>query len=268
MSNGRDLSKTTAALVAHCDDFELGMGGTAAKLVAQGWEFYIFVLSSHRRRRSDKDADAADRLAQIREEEACCGAESLGIPRTNVHFLRISEDEDNRSVAGRIHRILESIFGTYRPSLPFLFTHSGHDRHADHVRCSLVASSAFRIPILKFAVASSTEADFRPDLCVDISDHFDRKIDAFAQHRTQAELKAGARPIIDVLREFDGRTRRETGFIFSECFEVSHLAAGAELDPVLQLCDSPAYRQRLTAKLASGEADRHGSSETRSKTSS
>lgn len=249
-----DLSKVTAVLVAHCDDFELGMGGTAAKLAAQGWTFHVFVLCSHRRRGDDKDAATVDTIRKLREEEALRGAEVLGIPRSQVHFLNAGENEDERALAGRIHRQLETIYDTYRPAFPFVFTHCEHDRHADHVSCNKIASAAFRMPILKFAVASSTEADFEPDICVDTSDYFEQKVSAFEQHGTQAELKAGTRPILDVLREFDGRCRQATGFRFSECFEVSLLAVGCDIDPILSICDSAAYRQRLVAKLAVGDA--------------
>jgi LmbE family N-acetylglucosaminyl deacetylase len=72
MNDRLDLSKTTLALVAHCDDLELGMGGTAAKLAAQGWVVHVFVLSSHRKRRDDADITAAEKVAEVREEETRC----------------------------------------------------------------------------------------------------------------------------------------------------------------------------------------------------
>ena len=193
-------------------------------------------------------------MAEIREEEARCGAETLGIPRSNVHFLRVAGNKTDRTVIGSIHRVLEHAFGTYKVPLPFVFTHTAHDRHADHKKCESIASSVFRVPILKFAVASSAEAYFQPDICIDISDYFDLKVEAFEQHRSQAQLKAGPRPIVEVLRDFDGRNRRETGFTFSECFEMSSLAVCREFDPVLEICDSPLYRQRLAAKLSTGDS--------------
>jgi len=76
-----NVHRTSLALVAHCDDLELGLGGTVAKLVSRGWTFHVFVLSSQRRRRDSDTSEEIEGLAAMREREALEGAGVLGMPR-------------------------------------------------------------------------------------------------------------------------------------------------------------------------------------------
>lgn len=252
MSEPHDLTKTTAIVVAHCDDLELGMGGTVAKLADAGWCIHVFVLSSQPEIASLSEAEFS-RLQASREAEAINGASVLGIPPSQVHFLRVGAFT-RREVVGRIHGVCREAFQTHRPTLPFVFSHTLHDRHSDHVECYGITRQAFRVPMLSFAVATSTDGRFDPVVCVDTTLTFERKTSAFSKHESQQSLNVDGVPMSVFLPDFDARRSTETGFGYSEFFELDVLLAQrddfSKISPVVQLCDSKDYAARLVAQVS------------------
>lgn len=115
-SRNEGLSKTTIVIAAHCDDLELGVGGTVAKLAHQGWNVHAIIIDSQPITYDSSDDNYATRTT-IRESEALAGARILGIRRENILFLRASSDTSQqqwnpRSLVHQIHSYCKARFGT------------------------------------------------------------------------------------------------------------------------------------------------------------
>ena len=248
-----DLSRTTVAVVAHCDDLELGAGGTVARLCDDGWVVHVLILCSQQMT-PERTADEVAQMAALRERESMVGARVLGITSENLHFFRLANFSDTRNTVGKIHQKCEQLFGSKKPALPFVLTHTVNDQHPDHRKSFEIASAAFRVPLLCMLVASSTANRFNPIIGVDISTTFERKLAAFKAHESQQTLQAGLGGLmVERLRDIDAQEQRRVGFKYGEFFELVYLYADREnvasFIPVARLCDSRPHFEKLIDQL-------------------
>lgn len=263
-------TRATMAIVAHCDDLELGAGGTIAKLVSEGWDVHVVVIESQARlpseeRRgrsgesepSEREADLRRSKAELREAEAIAGANVLGVERDRIVFVRASEasatgEWNIRDVVSRIHDYCQQRLGVRKPSFPFVFTHTKQDRHLHHVQANAIAGQAFKTPLLCFKVASSTEDAFDPIVGVDISKWIETKRKAFEAHASQRELRfAGGRLAVDAIHEEAREWSQIVGFPYGEYFECEWPADVSvhQLEPLVELSDSDHHFNQFIRKL-------------------
>jgi len=210
---------------AHSDDVELGMGGTLAKYTNLGKTAVICDLT---------EAElSSNGTPENRKREAERAAKCLGVrERVNLNM----GDRNLFITPENIAKIV-AVIRRYQPKLIFAPYHV--DRHPDHGRVSeLVFEAVFSAGIRKYedqdgqgvhkpaAVYEYMINSFhRPDFCVDISDSFEKKIQALKCYQSQFERSSNGviTPLTEgYLEAVEGRERafgRDAGVLFAEGFK-------------------------------------------------
>jgi bacillithiol biosynthesis deacetylase BshB1 len=175
---------------AHPDDVELCCAGLAARLVAEGFQVGICDLTrgeTASRGTAEERAREADEAARIL---GVARRENLGLPDTGV----------NGRDPGQLRAAVE-LLRRLRPSL--LVAPDPRDEHPDHVEGARLLTRAAYLAGLKRYPAGGER--FRPDLVlhavyrdpiapdvlVDVSDGFERRMAALRAHRSQLGLDGG-----------------------------------------------------------------------------
>lgn len=185
------IGNTRRALVIapHPDDEVLGCGGTIARLADSGCEVEVLIVTRGKPPRF-KDADAQ---CVRRETEAAHAV--LGVKRTR--FADFPAAELDCVAHADLNRALADLVADAAPDtlfLPFI-----GDIHLDHqlvFTAGLVAARptlpSFPARVLAYETLSETNwyaagitPGFCPNVYVDISDHCERKLAAFAAYRSQ-----------------------------------------------------------------------------------
>jgi len=173
---------------AHPDDAELGMGGTIAKLVAEGKsvgiiDFTEAELSSNGTVESRiKETEEASRVLKVAMRE------NLKVPDGKVKV----EEEIVKKVV--------SLLRQYKPRV--VFAPYFNDRHPDHIGASkIVKEAVFFSGLKKIETKLDGEIqtihrpeklfyymqtyEFTPSFVVDISNHFETKMEAVRAYKSQ-----------------------------------------------------------------------------------
>lgn len=176
------------AFAAHPDDIELSAAGTLMKHIAQGKKVAIVDLTQ---------GELGSRgTIQTRYEEAAAASEIMGIHfRENVKmedgFFEINE-ANKRKIIEQVRR--------FQPEI--VLANAITDRHPDHGRAGqLVSEACFLSGLLKIETEWEGEKQekhrpkavyhyiqdyyLNPDFVVDISDFYERKMEAILAYRTQ-----------------------------------------------------------------------------------
>lgn len=227
-------------VMAHPDDPEFSCGGTIAKWAAEGKEITYALFTSGDKGSSDPEM-TSDRLAKIREQEQRAAARTLGV--RDVVFLGHGDGEVEETSQGRGQVV--RLIRMYQPDI--LVTMDPHRRywqHRDHRNAATMALDAvypysrdyLHYPehraegfmphkVGEVFIAGPEE----PDFWIDISDHFEKKVDAIQCHHSQvgersreemvermttmarrfnAKLPEGAQPgMVEAFRRIDYRRR-------------------------------------------------------------
>ncbi len=175
-------------LAVHPDDAELGCAGTLLKHIAMGHKVGIVDLT-----RGELGTRGS---AEQRDKEAALAAEILGLTvRENLCLADGFFQNDQEHQLKVITAIRK-----YQPEI--IITNAYHDRHPDHGRASeLVEASAFLAGLVKVEthVDNVRQAPWRPkltlhfiqdnyiepDIIVDITDYWDKKMESVSAYGTQ-----------------------------------------------------------------------------------
>jgi bacillithiol biosynthesis deacetylase BshB1 len=175
-------------ITAHPDDVEIGMGGTVLKHVAQGRSVGLVELTA---------GELGTRgSAEIRKREAAEAAKVLGVKfryqlGLRDGFFRMDEES-----------LLKVVVALRRHRPRVVLTNAVRDRHPDHGRgASLVAEACFLSGLRRITtehVGAAQEAWrpvtvlhgvqdrwIDPDLVIDVSAFWDRKMEALQCFRSQ-----------------------------------------------------------------------------------
>jgi LmbE family N-acetylglucosaminyl deacetylase len=182
------LARRILIIAPHPDDEVLGVGGTIARLAAEGSEVFV-LLVTHATHPPFPEALIAAGRREAGEAQEILGVQEmiqLDVPAAAVDSLA------HRDLNERIGTVLEEI----RPGmvfLPFL-----GDMHLDHqliFQSSMVACRPHGRPsptILAYETLSETNWNapyltpgFLPNWFVDISDHFETKMRALRTYESQ-----------------------------------------------------------------------------------
>ncbi|RHB51055.1 bacillithiol biosynthesis deacetylase BshB1 [Exiguobacterium sp. AM39-5BH] len=187
------------AIGAHPDDIEIGIAGMTAQWTEAGVDvLYVDLTKAELSSNGDvvtrgHEAEAADRV--------------LGIRRTNLGF-------PDRGLTGEATQI-EAIVRLIRTERPthVLYPY-GIDRHPDHGACArLVEEALFNAGIRKFmpdvpayrpssAYQYMINANTTPDVCIDITDTVQHKLNALRAYASQFTPVDGvATPLTDAYLE-------------------------------------------------------------------
>lgn len=178
------------AFGAHPDDVELGCGATIAKEVSKGKKVGIIDLT--------RGELGTRGTAETRDQEAADAAKILGVvARRNMEFA------DGFFVNDRFHQLeIIKMIRLFRPEI--ILCNAIDDRHIDHGKGSkLVSDACFLSGLLKIDTKHEDEdqwqdpwrpkaiyhyiqwKDLEPDVAVDVSGYFDRKMEAVLSYKTQ-----------------------------------------------------------------------------------
>ena len=177
------------AFGAHPDDVELGAGGTLCKAVALGQKVVIIDLTQ---------GELGTRgSAQQRAVEAEKAATIIGaLARENLSLADGFFENSKENQLKVIRKIRQ-----YQPEV--VFCNAIRDRHIDHGRgSSLVSQACFLSGLIKIETLDSEEEpqqawrpkqvlhyiqweEIEPQLCLDISDYLDQKMEAVKAYDSQ-----------------------------------------------------------------------------------
>ncbi len=221
------------AIAAHRDDVELTCGGTLLAAAARGHTTGILDLSQGEAGTRGSAELRADEAAQAAKILGVTVRENLGLPDAGV----MNTPETRAMVAGVIRRLQPRI--VIAPSLK--------GRHPDHIAAAqLVRDACFVAGLAKVSPgiprhrphkiihAVTYRQDFeRPTFVVDISDVFERKLEAIRCYGSQFEgvVQAGevypnGEPLYDIVRHYAAyygaliRTRYGEPFFTTETMRV------------------------------------------------
>jgi LmbE family N-acetylglucosaminyl deacetylase len=193
------------ALGAHPDDVEIGAAVLVRRLVDEGHDVWLLVVT-------DDPADAATRRV-----EAVVAAGVLGVPEAQVLFGGHPDGgfRADRTSVGHLRRLT-----TEHGLVPdVVVTHTSADSHNDHVEVNRAAHAAFRDTVfLHFPVHISVQLDrFAPRLWVEVDDErAPVKEAALRAHRSQ-----DARISKNDLPAFEGDLGDRGELPRAEAFEVA-----------------------------------------------
>ncbi len=194
------------AFGAHPDDLEVGAGGLLSRLVAEGAQVTMAVVSVPQR--------FAERVAEAR-----AGARVIG-----ADVMLLFEDRECRVEDIPMHELVRRfdwLIGDRKPDL--VITHAAHDLHFDHSLVHRATLSALRrTPCDVLAFMSSPELNATPrtlgQCFANISDTIEAKLAAIACHETQLP-----RLDLEATRDLARGTGRIGGYQYAEAYEVLRL---------------------------------------------
>ena len=205
-------------ICAHPDDECFGFGGALALYASRGVEASVLCLTDGRAATNRGDASSDKQLGQTRRAEFEASCKVLGV--TNYEVLDYHDGQLEHERLSDLAGILVSHIRRLRPHVIITFgLDGGLNTHPDHTAASAAASAAFHwagSPKRFLTVGDLWQPQrlyyltgnfFLPDRraplpapwthTLDISPVFDKKKEAFAQHKSQAPLMRLALPIFE-----------------------------------------------------------------------
>jgi LmbE family N-acetylglucosaminyl deacetylase len=214
-------------IVAHPDDAEFSSAGTIHKLASEGKDVVIIQVTSGDRGTTD-ESFTPETLAQAREAEELEAARRLGV--RHVEFLREGDGhvfpsvEFREKVVRMIRKYKPDVIVTHDPFRPYAL-------HPDHRAVGITAHDCvyplardpLYFPEHKTAgLEPHKTAEIwyfgpeDPDMVIDITDHFDAKIDSLLAHATQVGDGDG---LAERLRERHEELAKDEPFELGEAFK-------------------------------------------------
>jgi bacillithiol biosynthesis deacetylase BshB1 len=193
----------------HPDDAELTCGGTLHKAARQGYTVGIVDLAAGEMASRGTPALRANEAARAAAVLGVQHRENLGLPDTAI----ANTAETRRLLAAVIRRLRPRLVLTTAPS-PF-GRHPDHRETAELVRDACFVSGLRRMddgtephrPLKVVHSLAYREDHLRPTFVVDVSDEFERKLEAIACYASQfegatqaGEVYPNGEPLLDIVR--------------------------------------------------------------------
>lgn len=193
------------ALGAHPDDVEIYCLGTLLRLQLLGWEISWVVAT-------DGQAGLpADAEPGLRRREAVAAAALVGVTPALLGL------EDGRLHDGAAEvTALRSVVQAFAPTL--LIAPSANDYHPDHRALSRMAQAVCPLQTALLLTDTMMGVGFLPELSVDITSTFGRKMECLRQHRSQ--LSDTALDALGTWCAFRGMQQGSKGVLQGEAFRV------------------------------------------------
>lgn len=186
---------------AHPDDAELGLGGTIVKMVKAGYDVYILDLTNGE---PTPYGTPEKRMQESREAAKILGVKKrITLPLPNRYLF---DTKEARIMVAEIIREYE---------IDFIFTHQGEDAHPDHIATRSITDGArFYAKLTKtdmkgsprypskifYYLASHKRKVFTPSLIIDISDEFEKKMEAVRCYKSQFLVNPARQKIFEYVK--------------------------------------------------------------------
>ncbi|TSJ38608.1 bacillithiol biosynthesis deacetylase BshB1 [Mucilaginibacter corticis] len=175
-------------VAAHPDDAELGCAGTILKHIAAGKKVGIVDLT--------RGELGTRGTAEIRDKEAEAAGKILGLAARENLAIPDGFFENTKEYQLKVIAAIRK----YQPEI--IITNAYHDRHPDHGRaCNLVSDSVFLSGLRRIETYENGELQepwraeivlhfiqdeyIKPDIIVDVTDHWDKKIESIYAYGSQ-----------------------------------------------------------------------------------
>ncbi|HVW23575.1 MAG TPA: PIG-L deacetylase family protein [Candidatus Saccharimonadales bacterium] len=224
--------KVVLGIAAHPDDLDVTAGGTMAAFAAQGAEVHYLILTDGSKGSDDPNLSSAD-LVKLREAEQRDAVAAVG--GKDVHFLGYPDAE--LEITMQLKRDIVRVIRTVCPDVVVALDPSvlysagrGYINHPDHRAAGQAALDA----VFPLARDHLTFPELAAEGCkphktktilltnfnehnfvVDISDTFDKKMDAIKAHASQFDDPDGMR---DWLLQMAEKLGAEAGYHLGEGF--------------------------------------------------
>ena len=218
------MNKKILIVAAHPDDEILGCSGSVTKLVNQGYEAHVLILSTGITSRL-KDKGNKKKLA-ILKQQAKEANKIIGI--TNVTFLNLPDQKFDTVSILKIVQSIEYYIDLIKPEI--VFTHFANDINKDHQITNEAVLTATRPMvgqsvkrIYAFEIVSSTEWNypltFAPNVYINIENTLKNKIDAMDCYQLELREYPHQRSLknIELNAEYWGR---RVGLDKAEAFQL------------------------------------------------
>jgi len=189
------------ALSPHPDDVELCCGGLIAKMSERGYRIGIIDLT--------RGELGTEGTAEIRVQEAAKAAEILGVQtRQNMDL-----GDCKLSCGFEEAKKLADVIREYRPSV--LIAPYGDEKHPDHaVARELATKAAFFATLAKVKTSHKAYTVravvyymlhelFVPSFVVDVTDNYDKKLEAIKAYKSQMKLMLGVEGLLKSIKSRD-----------------------------------------------------------------
>lgn len=218
--------KKVLVIAAHPDDEVLGVGGTIAKLSAEGVECHLLIVTDGSSSQY-RDSNHLHEIIESKKLETKGCADLLGFK--TIRYGELPDMKLDKTPHIVINQVIEKFIDELQPDT--VFTHFWGDVNRDHqevFKSTLVAVRPVMGQVVKelycYRVPSSTEwtpnkADtmFMPNDFVDIEKYAEQKYKAFACYTT--ELRDYPHPrSVQYLRETDKAAGLRVGLLAAEEF--------------------------------------------------
>lgn len=218
--------KKVLVIAAHPDDEVLGVGGTVAKLSAQGVDCHLLIVTDGSSAQY-RDSDHLHEIIEAKKFETHRCANLIGFK--TIHYGDLPDMKLDKTPHIIINQVIEKVIDVVQPDT--VYTHFWGDVNRDHqevYKSTLVAVRPVMGQMVKevycYKVPSSTEwtpnkADtmFMPNYFVDIEKFAEQKYKAFACYAT--ELRDYPHPrSVQYLRETDKAAGLRVGLLAAEEF--------------------------------------------------
>lgn len=229
------IPERALVVVAHADDIEFGMAGLIARWTQAGTKVTYCILTDNSAGSNDPDTDLTE-LVRTREAEQIASAKVLDVD--DVRFLHhkdgtlVATMDLRRDVTRIIREVRPQVVMTLDPTTIFS-NGRGYINHPDHRAAGETAiyatfPSAGTRPIFPELLDEGYEphnVDLvymtltnAPNLYVDISDTFERKVEALRCHASQLNDE-----VIEMIRSWNAEAGKEHGYDYAEVFRVIDL---------------------------------------------
>ena len=222
------MKKRVLIITPHPDDETLGLGGSIAKMIDNGYEIFVLTIAGHLPPLYPKG------VYEATIDEAHKAYDILGIK--NSKFLEIPSTMIGNEPIHELNSKINSVIQEFKPHFVFC---PFPDRHIDHrlvFESTLVATRPINEGaniqlVAAYETLSEThwnapyiEPNFTHNLVVDVSDFMVQKIEALKCYKSQITMDKGPRSITAVraLAQFRGT---QSGFDFGEALYVIRMVS-------------------------------------------
>ncbi len=217
----------------HPDDQELGMGGTIAKLVAQGHRVHLVDMTN--------GEPTPFGSVETRAREAAAAAKVLGVERT---LVGLKNREVVHSVEAR--HLVAAVIRRHRPD--WMFIPYPIDAHPDHVAVTRICEDArFDAKLTKtdipgepwhpkriiYYFCTHLRLNFQPTFCIDVSDSIEAKLAAMKCYHSQLVQNDKAAHVIDMVQNINEYFGGRIGTKYAEPFFTHEVLGFGGLDQLV-----------------------------------
>lgn len=219
------MKKKILVIGAHPDDETFGMGGTIVKHTSNGDTVQVMIITDG----SSSQYKNYKEMIKKKKQESKKAMDILGVEK--IQFGTLPDMKLDTIPHININKLIEEKINSYQPEI--VYTHHWSDINKDH--CLIFESTMVALrpgcsqnvkKILCYETPSSTEwktfdinSQFNPNVFTDITEFFNKKVNAIKEYKT--ELRPYPHPrSIESVKTYDKKNGIVIGRQYAERFQL------------------------------------------------